>query len=43
MVEFMERYEKAGGYRPTTNKKLHAMLAAQDKRYDEMANARSAG
>ncbi|KAG9204702.1 hypothetical protein G6514_000486 [Epicoccum nigrum] len=31
MVEFMERYEKAGGYRPTTNKKLRAMLAAHDK------------
>lgn len=42
MVGFMERYEKASGYRPTTNKKLHAMLAAQDKRYDEMANASSA-
>ena len=32
MMGFMERYEEAGGYRPTTNGKLRAMLAAHEER-----------
>jgi hypothetical protein len=31
MADFMKRYEEAGGYRPTTNEKLCAMLDAQRK------------
>jgi hypothetical protein len=31
MAKFMKRYEEAGGYKPTTNEKLCAMLDAQRK------------
>lgn len=31
IADFMKRYEEAGGYRPTTNEKLCAMLDAQRK------------